>query len=587
MFGAKPKERAGSPSGLDKSKRHAGLPEMADRTTETHPLLLPEKLAAEWWIAAGIFALSLAYLCLFRRYLALDPDEGIILQGAQRILQGQVLYRDFFSFVTPGSYYFLALLFKTFGSSMLVARTALAVYGALFSVFTYLSARRVCSRWAALAAAYLVTLTSVPWRFMVLHNWDSTLLACAAVYCAVWLLQAPRWGWAIACGSFASLTVLFDHSKGAGLMLGFALGLALLVLFARSAIRLSRGHWVALGIGLAWPFAVTLAYFGVHHALPAMWADWAWPLQHYTQVNSVPYGYQDWSDETRSRVFGSGPWLVRGLALFTVSPCFLIPVLPIISTVLLVYWLLQSRKGALRTDRAAYYILICSALVGLLSSAIVVREDIIHFVYFAPLCYLVLAWIMEGTDIHGGLVSFIKPLVTVGVLITFTAVGMAFLVTSRNARTVIETRRGMVMADSSDEILTYVQAHVPAGSRIFVYPYLPLYYYLTATFSATRYEYLQPGMHTRAQDEEAIREIEGDRTSAVLLELAFNGKIPSSWPNTPLQFVANDPVGDYLLAHYHSCRILTSAAGWRFLYMVRKDLACPDKSPPGQMDQSD
>jgi hypothetical protein len=42
----------------------------------------------------------------------MDPDEGIILQGAERILRGQVPYRDFFSFFTPGSYYLLALLFK-------------------------------------------------------------------------------------------------------------------------------------------------------------------------------------------------------------------------------------------------------------------------------------------------------------------------------------------------------------------------------------------------------------------------------------------------------------------------------------------
>lgn len=543
------------------------------------PIYLPEKSPIERRIAFLVFLMSFLYLCLFLRHTTMDADEGIILQGAARILRGELLYRDFFSYFTPGSYYLLALLFKIFGSSMLVARTALAVHGALFSVFTYLLARRVCSQWAALAGAYLVTLASVAWRFTALHNWDSTLLACATVYCAVWLLQAPRVGWAFACGSFATLTVLFEQSKGAGLILGLALGLALLVLFARSAIRLGRSHWVAIGIGLAWPLAVTLACFGVHHALPALWADWLWPLHHYTKVNRLPYGYQNWSDGTRATIFGFGPWLV-GPVLLTVSPCFLIPVLPIVAAVLLVYWLHQSRKGALRTDRAAYYILVCSALVGLLSSVVVVRANFMHFVYLGPLFYLVLPWIMEGTDIRGGVVSFIRPLVTAGVLITFTAIAIVLLVRARKAQTAIETRRGVVAADSSDEILTYVQAHVPAGSKILVYPYLPLYYYLTATFSSTRFEYLQPGMHTREQDEEAIREIAADRTPVVLLDLAFGDEIPTSWPNTPLQFVANDPVADYLLARYRPCKVLTSAAGRHFSYMVRKDLACPDLTIP-------
>ena len=573
----KSKEQAAGPARSDDGKR-AGPPgpEAADLGGKS--LLLPEKLPLERWIALGVFTISLLYLCLFRRYTSIDPDEGIILQGAQRIVHGQVLYRDFFSFFTPGSYYLLALLFKVFGSSMLVARTALAAYGAFFSVFTYLLARRVCSRWVALAAAYLVTWTCLPWRFMILHNWDSTLWACATVYCAVWLLQAPRWGWALATGSFASLTVLFEQSKGAGLVLGLGLGLLLLVLFARSTLRLSRRDWVTLGIGLAWPFALTIAYFAAHHALPAMLADWFWPLHNYSIVNSVPYGYQDWSDEARMRLYGSGSWLVRGIALFTVSPCFLLPVLPIIAIMLLIYWLLEVKRERLAVDRAAYYILVCSSIVGLLFSVLISRADIIHFVHLTPLLYLVLAWVMDGTDVRGQLMRSIRPLVSLGILITFTTLGMAFLVRIRSAKTVIETRRGVVLAKSSDDILAYVQTQVPAGSRILVYPYLPLYYYLTATFNPTSFDYLQPGMHTHQQEQEVIHQVSADRTSVIVFQPSFNDSIAASWPKTSLASLASDPVADYILANYRPCRVLVSAFewDWRFVFMVRKDLACPD-----------
>ena len=573
----KSKQRATSPARSDDGKRAGPRgPVAADLGAKS--LLLPEKLPLERWIALGVFTISLFYLCLFRRYTSLDPDEGIILQGAQRIVQGQVLYRDFFSFFTPGSYYLLALLFKVFGSSMLVARTALAVYGAFFSVFTYLLARRVCSRWVALAAAYLVTWTCLPWRFMILHNWDSTLWACATVYCAVWLLQAPRWGWALATGSFASLTVLFEQSKGAGLVLGLGLGLILLVLFARSTLRLIQGQWVTLGIGLAWPFALTLVYFAAHHGLPAMLADWFWPLQNYSKVNSVPYGYMNWSDQSRERLFGSGPWLVRAIASFTVSPGFLLPVLPIIAIVLLIYWLLKVKREKLAVDRATYYILVCSSILGLLFSVLISRADILHFAYLTPLLYLVLAWVMDGADVRGQLIRFTRPLVSLGILITFTALGMAFLVRTRNAKSVIETRRGLILGRSSDPILEYVQAHVPAGARILVYPYLPLYYYLTATSSPVPYEYLQPGMHTPEQEQEVIRDVSQDRTAVVLLEPAFNDKIPTSWPNTPLRALTRDRVADYILANYRPCRVLVSASDWdwRFVFMVRKDLVCPD-----------
>src|SRR5262252_4312672 len=106
---------------------------------------VPEHCSRDRLIVVFLFLASLGYLCLFRRYTTIEPDEGIVLQGAQRILHGQLLYRDFFSYFTPGSYYCLALLFKIFGSSFIVARTALAVVGAIFTAIAYLLTRRVCS----------------------------------------------------------------------------------------------------------------------------------------------------------------------------------------------------------------------------------------------------------------------------------------------------------------------------------------------------------------------------------------------------------------------------------------------------------
>jgi 4-amino-4-deoxy-L-arabinose transferase-like glycosyltransferase len=550
-------------------------------------LLVPENVPAERWIALGTFTLSLAYLCLFRRYTSFDPDEGIILQGAQRVLNGQVLYRDFFSYFTPGSYYLLALLFKVFGSSILVARTALAVYGAMFSTFTYLLARPVCPRWVALLAAYLVTITCVPCRFITLHNWDSTLWACCTLYCALKLIApgfspsvkaaAPsgHWGWALATGSFASVTVLFEQSKGAGLVMGLGLGFFILLWLDRGKARLTRAQWLALVAGFAWPVALTFAYFAGHHALPALVTDWLWPFRNYSMVNRVPYGYQNWNDQARANLH-AGPWLVRGLVLFALSPSFLMPGLPVIAIVLLAYWVVEARRGKLGPDRAAYYVLSCSVLAGLALSVVGSRADNFHFIFLFPFLCLTLAWLMSGSDLRGALVTSIRPLLRLGVFFAFTALGVALLGRNNGARSIIETRRGMLRSEGPDTILEYTQAHVPAGATVFVYPYMPLYYYLTATSNPTPYEYIQPGMHTGEQEQEVIRIISRDPPPVALLEPAFNDKIPRSWPNTPAGAVAQDPVTDYILAHYHPCRVLNSEL-WslRFVFMVRKDLLCP------------
>jgi hypothetical protein len=96
-------------------------------------LTIPENSSSEWAIAFIVFSATCLYLRLFYNCTVLFGDEGLTLVGAERVLNGAVPYRDFFSFFTPGSYYWFALQFKIFGDSILVARAALVVYGGIFS----------------------------------------------------------------------------------------------------------------------------------------------------------------------------------------------------------------------------------------------------------------------------------------------------------------------------------------------------------------------------------------------------------------------------------------------------------------------
>jgi 4-amino-4-deoxy-L-arabinose transferase-like glycosyltransferase len=521
-------------------------------------------------IALLLFIGSLAYLWLFRSYTVMDPDEGILLQGGQRILNGELLYRDFFSFYTPGSYYLLALVFKLFGSSFLEARTVLVFFGAIYSAFTYVIARRVCGRGSSVFAAAVVLATALPYRFLVLHNWDSTLWACFALYCALPSIEKQSWGWSFATGSFAALTFLFEQSKGAGLILGLGAGvLALRLLSPKTNFNLAAGL-----MGMVWPIALTFAYFGVHHSLREMIADWAWPLAHYSAANKVPYGYQGWSDATRHALFGSGAWLARVFYLLTFSASLWIPVLPLLALVFLVYWIVRSRREGV-SSKSAYYIFVCATLCGLLLSVVVVRADIIHFIYLQPLFILVLAWMVDGGDIPGKYFANMRPGLVAFVAISLTMFASPLLMRAASARFQIATRRGVVKSSGSDSVIGYVQARVPPGEIMFVYPYLPLYNYLPATRNPTRYEYFQPGMNTPEQAQEILSDLHSMQVAYVLFESSFSEKIPRSWPNTPMSAVAHDPIADFILQQYQTCQVLHSPQNWQFLFMARKGKACP------------
>ncbi len=526
-------------------------------------------------ISVAIFVCCLAYLCVFMRYSTIEPDEGIVLQGAERILRGEVPYRDFFSFYTPGSFYSIAFLFKIFGDSFVVARVSLAVAGAICSLVTYLLARRTCSRGISIFAALLATVCGTAFRFLVLHNIYSTLLCSLTLYAAVRLLETERPLWAWNTGSFASLTFLFEQSKGAGLCGGLLLAFFILRVFGRHHV-FNKVRSVAMTTGFAWPLFFTFGYFGEERAEKVMIESWLWPLHHYTQANRVPYGFQNWSDNARQIIFHTGPIWIRAVKALAVSPGLLIPVLPLVAVAMLVVWTIQIRRTSRdSSSQAGYYVLVSATLSGLLVSVVLVRADVLHFMYLTPLWYIVLAWILGSVRSPGRALPVVRPYLLAYVSAAFGLLGVALLFTATGARNRIQTRRGMITTAERDTVIDYVQSHVSPGGQLLVYPYLPLYNYLTATRSPSRYDYFQPGMNTPSQAQEIIASLKSHSESAVLFEPWFPEKIANSWPDTPLAAIANDPIADYISRNYRVCKMLNSPDGWRFHFMVRKDVTCP------------
>jgi hypothetical protein len=557
------------------------------------PVYLPEKSRSEWLIVAGIFTACCLYFRLYYDYTTLNADEGIVLQGAQRILNGEVLYRDFFSFYTPGSYYWMALLFKLFGNSILVPRAVLVVYGGIYSVLTYLLARRVCSRSTALLTVYLLTLICLPCNFFPLHNWDSTLWAFVALYFAVRFQESRHWGFAAAAGACASLTCLFEQSKGAGLVMGLALGFGTIMLMERRGRRrpflcptpsgLGNGRHRASYLGLSFgafliafllPFVITVAYFAAQHSLQAMLADWLWPLQHYGSVNKVPYGFVGVNSLGNDKNMLAGPWAFRLAVILLFSPHFILPVLPILAAGALGVWLLRLRRGE-QSAVGQYYVLVSATLVGLLASTMASRPEFSHVLFQAPLFFLALAWGLNKSLFKSRLAQDVQALLKYYVFLSFTVLGLVLLEGTLHAHTLLQTRRGVLRAQAPDPALQELQARTRPGQKIFLYPYQPLYYYLTSTFSPTQYEYLQPGMHTPEQFAEVIRQVAEDRTPLIVYQPSFSDILALNWPATSTKILAQrDPLAEYILPRYRACTARPALQSWQMVFMVRKDLSC-------------
>jgi 4-amino-4-deoxy-L-arabinose transferase-like glycosyltransferase len=534
----------------------------------------PEQSAAELSMTALIGCTCLSFLALCR-YTNLDGDEGIVLQGAQRVLEGQVPYRDFFSFYVPGHYYSLALLFKLFGSSLFVARLELVICAVLFSALTYLIARRTCARWSALLATYAAAITCLPARFMVTH-WDTTLVAYLSLYCGIRWIEDQGRRWALATGSFMAASCLFEQSTGVGVCLGMIFGTA--VIWGRTRTHAFRVSLIGVAVfGFVWPFIITVAYFGARHALRDMISGSLWPLFHYSAANRTFYGYTAvFSHE--AGIWHSG-WIARIVLLVTNGPLFTIPLLPIVAAAIF-GWFALARSSTVLGSRWQHFTFVSAFCLGLLISILTTkRPDFVHLDYLAPIFYIVLAWAVQGLNLESRWWRSVMPFACFYILISSTAFGLAMLAAPLGAHQQVATARGRVTLDDRDRSLEIVQRSVRPGEKILVYPYEPLYYYLTGTFSITRHDFLQPGMHTPEQFQESLESLQANQTRVVLFDTSYKERLAWTSPNAPIGlFKGHDSLPDYIFAHYQKCEGPIANQYWTFLLMVRKDQPCVSKA---------
>ena len=132
---------------------------------------------------------------------------------ALRIVNGDLIYRDFFTVVTPGSYYTVAWLFQLFGADLMVLRWAALVTGLGIMLITLTVGRRVMV-WPFAAAAGL--LTTVWGWFLVTPNFyslEAALLSMVALACYVY--GAPSWRWMVAAGIATGMTAMVKQNVGA------------------------------------------------------------------------------------------------------------------------------------------------------------------------------------------------------------------------------------------------------------------------------------------------------------------------------------------------------------------------------------
>lgn len=123
----------------------------------------PRTVRSDRWLLALLVVCAAAYLWALRPYGLMLLDEGYVVHAAERMIGGELLYRDVYGHYAPLLYHALALAFAVAGPSILVSRT---VYiGLLLAnvAITYRLARRFVQPAAALVPASLIAIVPGQW----------------------------------------------------------------------------------------------------------------------------------------------------------------------------------------------------------------------------------------------------------------------------------------------------------------------------------------------------------------------------------------------------------------------------------------
>ena len=487
--------------------------------------------------------LALAYVVLgFNRGLSIY-DEAIPVMAAERILEGDRPYRDFWVIYPPGQLYLLAALFKVFGASLIVARLASVTAIFATSLLMYGMARQLRLPVSlALLAAGLWTAAVGAIAGATLGAGILTALALGLASAALLLRfrREPRPAW-LATGGFAlGITCLFRHDIGAFLLLAETVFLAATL---EKGTRVDVVH-AARSFGLylaaaAGPVVVAVALLlasGVPggHLVDALVV---YPFTGYVAGRSLPLPPLI---PDIGALQAGGISVVQYAAGLRTGLRFYFPVV----VLLLVTAVLGIRRRATLASERWPVVFVASIGLCLLPYAWV-NSDLAHIVPAWAPALLLFAWLLHQLPGRGGLrVAGLAAGVVWSLVFVWGALGAKTdaLVGSLLGPSglPLDPPRGAHIVAGLDAApmraaIRYVQSVVPPEERIFVgnarHDSLVLndvmFYFLAGRRSGTRYHELVPGVATTVEVQTRIvQDLERHRVRYVVLR-ADPGYVPS------------------------------------------------------------
>jgi len=462
-------------------------------------------------------------------------DEGLMVYGAVRVMDGHIPYRDFWGMYSPGQFYALAGLFRLFGPSIMVERWWDVVVRAALACVVFFLARRLSS-WPAAVLIWMLTLAWLEFfgffGYPIFTGLLFIFLSCLALTEGLRAAaegRPDRRALALA-GGLAGVAAWFRHDLAV-----YAIASAVLVLFAHglsrpvsiAARRMAVADFVRAARRLT-PYAVGLAVAAGPVAVALLLSVpvnellhqlLIFPLTVFPRMRQLPYP----------------PLTLEKFPFY--FPFFAYAV--VAALIALAGWRLRrvgpDEARALRDVRWRVWTAGAVMLFGLFGfNQANIRSDLIHIPQFFLPAVALLAPLMVGfrpvLKEHNYAVA--APAITVMLLLAFPAISNYLSANPQPPppHDVARAQGAPVDPNQLRAIQFIRQATAPTDTiysgvgrhdRIFVNDVM--FYFLVERHSVTRYHELHPGQATTLPvQEEIVAALGRNQTRYIVLSDMFN-----------------------------------------------------------------
>jgi 4-amino-4-deoxy-L-arabinose transferase-like glycosyltransferase len=234
-------------------------------------------------VAVGAAAGGILISTFSPAFHPLQADETVLALGAKQLLDGSVLYRDFYVHVPPFGFYLIAGWFSLFGASLAALRILSILVMVAGTIVLFAAMRRggAPNAWAAIAALTFAGISVAVWP-VPSHHYFALVLGFAALLTVAGARPSPvQWLFA---GILVGLSGLTLQTEGV---------IFVTLLAARLAVAADgrrRATVTLAATGLFIPFVAFVGLFLWQGALgDAAFNIVTWPTRYYKQ----PGGFND------------------------------------------------------------------------------------------------------------------------------------------------------------------------------------------------------------------------------------------------------------------------------------------------------